>query len=62
MKHPDKERIAELEARIAKFKRIIDLEEMIAKGIIKKPKLTIKGEIVFIVALAFIVVSLIILF
>lgn len=61
MAHYDKERLAELEARVAKFKRLIDLEERIAKGIIKKP-MSIKGEIVFIVALAFIGVSLIILF
>ena len=56
MTHYDKER----EADIEKAKRCLDLEEKIARG--RKPKLTIKGEIVFLLTLVFIVGSLVILF
>ena len=58
MTHYDKERLDEIEERQDKIKRRLYLEQVITK----KPKLNRKGEAVFIVALLFIVISLIILF
>jgi len=57
--HYDDEREAELE-KLKKAKRCADLEERIARG--RKPKISIKGEIVFLLSLDFIVGSLIILY
>lgn len=58
MTHYDKERLDEIEERQDKIKRRLYLEEQL-KG---KSKINRKGEAIFIIALIFIVMSLIILF